>query len=122
MAQLPPRGYIVYLDNLFTNIKLLRYMRARGWGAIGIYTAKSGILKRFCEMKKEDASKDKIPWGTLFIEPFKDNLINFMAWKDNALVLFMSTVDDGSQVIEKLRKRPSETSSSAKILRVPFNG
>jgi hypothetical protein len=122
MAQLPPKGYLVFLDNLFTNVKLLRYMRARGWGAIGTCTAKSGILKRFCEMKKEDASKDKIPWGTLFTEPSEDNLINFMAWKDNALVLFMSTVDDGSQVIEKLRKRPSETSSSAKTSRVPFNG
>jgi hypothetical protein len=73
-------------------------------------------------MKKEDASKDKIPWGTLFIEPFEDNLINFMAWKDNALVLFMSIVDNGSQVIEKLRKRPLETSSFAKTSRVPFNG
>ena len=72
-------------------------------------------------MKKEDASKDKIPQGTLFIEPSKDNLINFIAWKDNALVLFMSTIDDGSQVIKKLRKRPLETSSFAKTLRVPFN-
>jgi hypothetical protein len=70
---------------------------------------------------KKDASKDKIPWGTLFTKPFKDNLINFMAWKDNALVLFMSIVDDGSQVIEKLRKRPLETSSFAKTSRVPFN-
>ena len=72
-------------------------------------------------MKKEDASKDKILWGTLFIEPFKDNLINFIAWKDNALVLFISTIDDGSQVIKKLRKRPLKTSSFAKTSRVPFN-
>ena len=73
-------------------------------------------------MKKEDSQKDKIPWGTLFIEPSEDGLINFIAWKDNALVLFMSTVDDGSQVTQKLRKRPSETSSSAKTSRVPFQG
>jgi hypothetical protein len=33
----------------------------------------------------------------------------------------MSTVNDGSQVIEKLRKRPSETSTLAKTSRVPFN-
>ena len=72
-------------------------------------------------MKKEDASKDKIPWGTLFIKPFKDNLINFIAQKDNALVLFMSIVDNRSQVIEKLRKRPLKTSSLAKTLHVPFN-
>jgi hypothetical protein len=34
----------------------------------------------------------------------------------------MSTVDDGSQVIKKLRKRPLETSSLAKTLHIPFNG
>jgi len=34
----------------------------------------------------------------------------------------MSTVDDGSQVIKKLKKRSLKTSSSTKTLRVPFNG
>jgi len=79
MAQLPLKGYLVFLDNLFINVKLLCYIKACKWGAISIYIAKSGLLKRFCGMKKEDASKDKIPWGTLFIKPFKDNLINFIA-------------------------------------------
>jgi hypothetical protein len=73
-------------------------------------------------MKKDDSRKDKIPWGTLFTEPSDNGLINFIAWKDNALVLFISTVDDGSQVTKKLRKRPLETSSSAKTSRVPFRG
>ena len=98
IAQLPLKWYIVFLDNLFTNVKLLRYIRACGQGAISIYIVKSGILKRFCKMKKKDASKDKIPQGTLFIKPFKDNLVNFIARKDNALVLFISMVNDGSQV------------------------
>jgi hypothetical protein len=122
IAQLPTNYYIVFLDNLFTNVKLLRYIRARGWGVTGICTAKSGILKRFCDIKKEESRKDKIPWGTLFIEPLKDGLINFIAWKDNALVLFMSIVNNGSQVTKKLRKRPLETFTLAKTSRVPFQG
>ena len=53
MAALPRNGagYIVYLDNFFINVKLLIYGRKRGWGAIGTYTAKLGILKEFSEMK-----------------------------------------------------------------------
>jgi hypothetical protein len=43
-----------------------------------------------------------------------------MAWKDNALVLSMSTVADGKSTVERLRKRPSETSSAAKTSRKPF--
>lgn len=124
MASLPNqgKGFLVYLDNLFTNVKLLRYGRERGWGATGTCTAKSGILKRFCDMKKEDTRKDAIPWGTLHAEPTEDEKINMFAWKDNALVLFMSTAEDGEEEVESERKRPSETSTSAKTARAPFKG
>ena len=71
-------------------------------------------------MKAEDAKKDTIPWGTLYTEATEDNEINMMAWKDNALVLSMSTHSDALRQVEVLRKRPSETSSSAKTARVPF--
>jgi hypothetical protein len=122
MARLPDqgKGFVVYLDNLFTTTKLLSYGRQRGWGATGTCTAKSGILQRFGRMKKDDKQKDEIPWGTLFTEATEDNLINMMAWKDNALVLSMSTVADGKSTVERLRKRPSETSSAAKTSRKPF--
>lgn len=44
------------------------------------------------------------------------------AWKDNALVLFILITDDGEEEVETLRKRPSETSTSAKTARVLFKG
>jgi hypothetical protein len=44
----------------------------------------------------------------------------FIAWKDNALVLFMTTVSGQLEMVDKLRKRPSETSISAKTTRKPF--
>jgi hypothetical protein len=71
-------------------------------------------------MKKADKTKDQIPWGTLFTRPSEDQNICFLAWKDNALVLFQSTISDGQSTIVRERKRPSETSSSAKTARVPF--
>ncbi|KAH9207137.1 hypothetical protein DL95DRAFT_484063, partial [Leptodontidium sp. 2 PMI_412] len=49
-----------------------------------------------------------------------DNRINIMAWKDNALVLSMSTASNTLTRVKRLRKRPLETSSAAKTSRVPF--
>ncbi|KAH9208529.1 hypothetical protein DL95DRAFT_241383, partial [Leptodontidium sp. 2 PMI_412] len=104
----------VYLNNLFTNIKLLQYGKERRWEATGTCTAKSSILKRFTKMKAQDIKKDEIPWGTLYIEVTKDNLINIIAWKDNTLVLSISTHSNAERKVLRLRKRPSETSSAAK--------
>ncbi|CZR52909.1 uncharacterized protein PAC_02786 [Phialocephala subalpina] len=120
MEQVPHAGYILYLDNLFTNVKLLTYMRERGVGIIGTASTKSGILEDFCEKKAKDSKKDTIPWGTLYHEPSQDGKIMFIAWKDNALVLFMTNVHGMLEMVESRRKRPSETSTSAKIVRVPF--
>ena len=53
MAKLPGkgRGYIAYLDNLFINIKPLKYGRERGWGIIGTAIGKSEIVKKFYNIK-----------------------------------------------------------------------
>ncbi|PVH69620.1 hypothetical protein DL98DRAFT_397612, partial [Cadophora sp. DSE1049] len=75
-------------------------------GAIGTCIAKSGILKRFYNIKREDVKKDIIPWGTFYTELIKDELINMFAWKDNALVLFISIADNSKEKVEVLRKRP----------------
>ena len=36
------------------------------------------------------------------------------------LILFISKINDGEKKVEKLGKRPSETSTSAKTTRAPF--
>ena len=59
--RLPTKGHIFYFDNLFTNTKLLRFMRERGYRCTGTCIAKSGILAKFAEIKAKDAKKDKIP-------------------------------------------------------------
>ena len=122
MTKLPRKGwgYITYLDNLFTNIKLLKYGKERGWGITGTCTAKSEIIKKFSKMKEEDKKKDMISWGILYTEPSVNNLINYITQKDNALVLFILTVNDKVEKVEKLKKRLSKTSTSAKIIRAPF--
>jgi hypothetical protein len=95
-------------------------MRERRVGITGTCIAKSSILKKFTEIKTKDTKKDEILWGTLYHEPSANSQILFIAWKDNALVLFITTIKGGLDMIESLRKRPSETLTSAKTARVPF--
>ena len=61
-----------------------------------------------------------MPWGTLYHVPIEDNLVNQIAWKDNALVLNQSIVDIATKTVLRNRKRPSKTSTSAHTARVPF--
>jgi len=115
--------YIVWLDNLFSSTKLFRYLRQLGYGATGTARTNSGICAEFVNRKQVDKKKDDIPWGTLYSAPTADNNINQHAWKDNALVLFLSTthpIPGPDQLIIRNRKRPSKTSTSAKTARKPF--
>ena len=43
-----------------------------------------------------------------------------VGWKDDALVLGMSTVLDAKDSVNKDRKKPSATSTSARTARAPF--
>jgi hypothetical protein len=119
--QPPEAPYVVWLDNLFSSTKLFEYLRKEGIGATGTARANSGIYTEFVQKKKLDKAKDLEPWGTLYSAPTIGNDIMQFAWKDNALVLFLSTTssDEISMVIRN-RKRPSTTSTSAKTARKPF--
>ena len=48
----------------------------------------------FAEKKKE-STRDVYPWGTLFKEISPDLLVMQFGVKDNALVLFQSTIHTG---------------------------
>ena len=79
LGLLPTGRYIVYLDNLFTSLPLLKYLRSRGWGATGTARTNSGILKEYVDLKAADKRSDQIPWGTLYHAPIDDNLVNQIA-------------------------------------------
>ena len=42
------------------------------------------------------------------------------AWKDQNVVLFMSTVSDGQEKIRRLRRRPAKTATNARTSRAMF--
>jgi hypothetical protein len=111
--------YHVYLDNLFTSDVLIRYLRSCGWAATGTCRKDSGIFQELYDLKTKDSKSDTIPWGSFFEETTADNLVNQIAWKDNSLVLVQS-VYSGHETRELLRKRPKESSTSAKTARAVF--
>jgi hypothetical protein len=120
LERLPTARYHVYLDNLFVSDRLLRFLRSKNYGATGTCRTNSGVIKELVQNKQADKKKDSIPWGTLHPIPNEENNVNHIGFKDNAYVLLQSTVHDGKQTVDRNRRRPKETSSSAKTARIPF--
>ena len=103
-----PRQHVVWLDNLFTSIKLLQRLREEGIGAAGtVRTVKTQREEQedLTPKRKEHMSpslidlklihEGQIPWGTLYAELSNNGQVLELAWKDSKIVLFMSTVGKG---------------------------
>ena len=113
LDRLPCARYHVYLDNLFTSVKLLELLRIRGYGATGTCRTNSGVIQELVDIKKASKRKNELPWGTLISMPTKSGLVNQIGWQDSAFALLMSTVEDESKtIILRERKRPKATSSA----------
>jgi len=74
----------------------------------------SDICKQFVEKKKINRKKNVIKWETLFQESIMSNEIMQSAWKNNVLILFLSTTHETADTIMQKWKRSSTTSTSAK--------
>lgn len=121
LNQMPKQPYCVWLDNLFTSHNLMAMLREKGYGAAGTCRANSGVVQDLIDKKDAEKTKDIFPWGTLFKATSSDNKVCQLAWKDNGLVFFQSTVHTGNErPIQRLRKRPGKTFSKSKTARVPF--
>jgi len=111
--------HIVWLDNLFTSVKLLHQLREEGIGAAGtVRTTKTRreVVEEWDAKCMEPALRSKkdppeqidrsladlklvhssqIEWGKLYGRLSEDRSVMEFAWKDADVVLFMSTVDSG---------------------------
>ncbi|CCE34888.1 uncharacterized protein CPUR_08827 [Claviceps purpurea 20.1] len=96
VRRLETNNHHVFFDNLFTTVELLRALRRDGNAATGTARTGSGIWEEHRESKLRD-NTGKLDWqyNTLKAIPTSDNLVNQIAWKDNALVLFMTTYFTG---------------------------
>ena len=135
--------HIIWLDNLFTSASLLTELKKEGFGGAGtIRIAKTareedeekvGTTKQRQRAQKEhnrgiqpDLAELKIrhslqiPWGTEYTMVSNDGEVFQMAWKDQAIVLFMSTVSDGTKKIVRRRRRPAKSATNARTSRIVF--
>ena len=135
--------HIIWLDNLFTSASLLTELKKEGFGGAGTVriskTAReedeeiSGTTKQRQRAKKEQnrgidrcLSELKlrhtlqVPWGTDYAMVSKDKEVFQVAWKDQAMVLFMSTVSNGTTRIVRQRRRPARTATNARTSRMVF--
>ena len=135
--------HIIWLDNLFISTSLLTELKKEGFGGAGTVriakTAReedeerSGTTKQRQRAKKEQnrgidrcLSELKlrhtlqIPWGAEYAVVSEDGEVFQVAWKDQAMVLFMSTISNGTKRIVRQRRRPTRTATNARTSRIVF--
>ncbi|KZL82807.1 hypothetical protein CI238_13145 [Colletotrichum incanum] len=107
--------YHVFLDNLFASIRLFRTLRNQQVGASGTCRKDSGIDEILVAEKETEGRG--IPWGEVHCIPTLNGEVNQFTWKDNALVLFLSTVFQNGQEVIRSRRRPAGDSAAKRAAR-----
>ncbi|EGU72497.1 hypothetical protein FOXB_16993 [Fusarium oxysporum f. sp. conglutinans Fo5176] len=97
-------SYHVFLDNLFSSSNLFRRLRQLGHGATGTLRRNCGLYRLLVKLKADDNTA----------------AVNQIAWKDNALVLFLSTVFTGNERVDRIRKRPTTDQLAARPIQEFF--
>ena len=78
-------------------------LKDKGYGAASTCQVNSGVVQDLIDKKNAEKTKDVFPWGSTFKATSSDNKICQLAWKDNRLVLFQSTIYIGNEpLIEHL--------------------
>ena len=134
-------SHIVWLDNLFTSARLLSQLDLEGFGAAGTVRTTStsreeleakegtktqkkstepnrGLDQRLVDLKTKWSTA--LEWGKLYRSLSEDKKVMEYAWKDQNVVLFMSTVSDPRDNITRLRRRPAKTATNARTSRAVF--
>ena len=128
LMQLPPppsplHSYHCFMDNLFATPPLFRRLRDNNIAATGTTRPNRIDSKQLLALKSTEKTKDHVLWGTVFARKHRDEDVMQFGFKDNAFVLLLSTAFDGWEPsVERLRRQPSKSSTSAKTARQPFEG
>ena len=134
-------SHIIWLDNLFTSARLLSQLDLEGFGAAGTVRTTTtrredleakegtkaqrehiesnrGLDQRLADLKtKWNAA---LKWGQLYASLSDDGKVMQFAWKDQNVVLFMSTISNGEEKVRRLRRRPAKTATNARTSRAIF--
>ena len=134
-------SHIIWLNNLFTSSRLLSQLDSEGFEAAG--TVRTTATSRE-EIEAKDGTKAQrqhrepnrglnlqlaelrtkwnpnIDWGQLYGSLSDDKKVMQFAWKDQNVVLFMSTISNGGETVRRLRRRPARTATNARTSRAIF--
>jgi len=112
----PERIFCLFLDNLFLNLNVSHALLALDICCTGTTRKNaSGIPSWLIELKEKNRS---LVWNSTLAETVGYSLC--FLWQDNNAVLGITTAYSLKETIEKLRKRPSLTSTNARIVRPVF--
>ena len=101
LERLPKARYHLWMDNLFTSNRFLELLADRGYSGTSTCRTSSGVLKELITIKNTDKD-DHIPWGTIKSLPITNGKVCHTAWKDNPIILMMSNVHNGKDLIKSL--------------------
>ena len=134
-------SHLIWLDNLFTSARLLSQLDLEGFGAAGTVRTTStsreeleakegtkaqkkftepnrGLDQRLADLKTKWNSA--LEWGQLYGSLTSNENVMQYAWKDQNVVLFMSTVSNPRETVRRLRRRPAKTATNARTSRAVF--
>ena len=134
-------SHIIWLDNLFTSARLLSQLDSEGFGAAGTVRLTStsreeleakegtkaqkkstepnrGLDQRLADLKTK--WNPALDWGQLYKSLSDDGKVMQYAWKDQNVVLFMSTVSNNQETVKRLRRRPAKSATNARTSRAVF--
>ena len=107
------------MDNYFTSIPLFTELWACKFGAVDTTRPYKEFPKELSEIKNRFTTK--LAWNTHLAAVVEDTLC--IAWQDNNIVLGLTnihTVNRAEDFREKIRKRPTKTSTNCRIVLTVF--
>ena len=134
-------SHIIWLDNLFTSARLLTRLDEEGFGAAGTVrtsTTRREDLEATNGTQAQQASTEPnrgldprlldlrntwnsaLDWGKLYGSLSENKRVLELAWKDQNVVLFMTTFSNSRKKIKRLRRRPAKTATNARTSRAMF--
>jgi hypothetical protein len=99
------------MDNLFTTVPLLLKLRELGIGGCG-------TTRTFPEIFCVDG--DNLEWNTATGGYTANHRVLALQWEDQKSVRLLSTIHRLEQRIEKRRKKPRQTSTRGRAIRIAF--
>ena len=109
----------LYMDNYFTNIPLFHHLYSSlhiaACGTLRINYIPTSLKQHF-----DESQTRHLPWNHLAVITTSDPHIQILRWKDNNMVKLLTSVHTGDSTIERMRRKPRNSSAYTNSARTAF--